>query len=401
MITTLSSEHSPAIRSRQRLAQGAVRALIAEQLLVGVVGAVGGLWPEFSSVLLRVLVVGLVMIDVFAAFTLLALAERRVRAPRMFAWAVGGIILAAVAKNFGVAGLIPSVSDLFRLLNIPLWLLIMSSPGVAEVIEVEILKRRRICIAILVAQLVLLAAARLEGWGGAYLSGDPLVGVLIYPLLLRPTRPAAGVGMAGLAGLLVIMSFKRTAWISATIGVVLIVCWSVRGLRLRRLVGLGAAAVIISAGVAWSGFAPAITSRLTRSSLSFSTVAGGGGADASLAQRNDEVAIQIQRMREGAPTATILGLSSEEQELSTGKTTHAIHNTHVFLLTSGGLLWLLAVLAGRQRSPGRIGVPLLIGAVVTMVDGFGGNSALNPSFGIAFAVISCAVARAWRGLFSS
>lgn len=384
---------------RSLLAKGLASALVAEQVLVVAVGGLGSLRVEFSSLLLRAFILGLILIDVVIAARLLPLGGPRIRAPRLFVWAGLGLLLAAVAKNAGTAPLLASATDLFRLANILLWMFLMATPGVAGALEPAILRHKRTLTLLLASQFVLLLLARARGWGGAYLSGDPLVGVLMYPLLLRRSSRWDALAITCVASGLVVLSLKRTAWLSASIAVVVFVAWSIRHLRLTRLIQLVGALAFLFLVIATSGWGEVVVSRLRRATLTTSRVVEAGGADASLARRNDEVAVQLNRLAASPVDGVTLGLSSSTQELASGATTHAIHNTFVFLLASGGVLWIAAVAAARPRIPEGVSMPLAVGALVTLVDAAGGNSALTPSLGIAFGVLAAQTTVWWRRVF--
>jgi len=80
--------------------------------------------------------------------------------------------------------------------------------------------------------------------------------------------------------------------------------------------------------------------------------------------------------------------------------THAIHNTPIFLVFGGGLLWLGVFLMSGRREVAAVSRELTVLTLImvgTLLDSAGQNLALTPSFGLALAVLYAWV-RSFRGI---
>lgn len=366
-----------------------VRILLGEQLLTATIGIAGGLWPQQSALFLHALIAGQLLLDGAAFLLLFQLSGFKFGRPRMFAFCLVGLLVAAVVKNLHVSPASAAI-DLIRLVVPLLWLALTPVEGFAADFLEQVHQMRYVLIVILSAQIIGLAAGRLEGWGAAYLSGDPLVGFLIFPAMLDASDMAAQVVIVLLAVPLLIVSLKRTAWLSATVVLVLIAVGSWRAVSSRTLTRLAIVAVVGLTVSLLAAYALGAGSGLARRAESMTSIVANSGSDYSFAQRIQEINSDVVRLRANLVPSILIGLSSEEVRLPNGQMTHTIHATPFFLVFGGGLLWLVAfVLAGRQ---GHVdGSPALwlltFVAVGAILDSFGGNTALAPSFGLALVIV--------------
>lgn len=376
-----------------------VRILIGEQLLVALVGIGGGLWPSQSALLLHLLIGGQLCLDALGIFSLVALAGFKVDHPRLLAGTLLVLTAAAVAKNVHVS-VISASTDFARLVVPLMWISVTPVEDFGSQFLAELAKVRYVLIAILLAQVGGLAAGRLHGWGAAYLSGDPIIGLLVFPSILDGSDLVAQSLVALTTIPLLIVSLKRTAWLSAGVVVVMLAISSVGTisrsvvLRFGVVASLGVLVVVLFAVAIGSG------SRVTQRAETITTIAANSGSDYSFSQRLEEISAQLDRLKSNPVPSILFGLSSEEVRLPNGQATHAIHATPFFLLFAGGAVWVFAfALAGRsvRRSGCELNWVLIWVSVGILIDSFGGNDSLAPSFGIALAVLH-ALARAliWR-----
>lgn len=353
------------------------------------IGMAGGLWPSQSAFLLHLLIVGQLLLDGVAFLLLFQVSGLKVGRPRMFALCLGGLLIAAIVKNLHVSFTSAAI-DFIRLVVPLLWVALTPVDGFAEDFLEQVRRVRYVVIAVLAAQVIGLAIGRLEGWGAAYLSGDPLVGLLIFPAMIEGGDLIGQIVVVLLAVPLLIVSLKRTAWLSAVVVVILLVVGSWRLISLSTLIRLGIAA-FVGLVIALAAAYPlgAVNGVVTRAE-SVTTIVANSGSDYSFAQRIQEITAEVMRMRANPLPSVLFGLSSQEVHLPNGQMTHAIHATPFFLLFGGGLLWLAAFVAAGRRGLGGASPALWLLAIVAVgafLDSFGGNTALAPSFGLALVIL--------------
>jgi hypothetical protein len=375
-----------------------VRILLGEQLLTAIVGIAGGLWPAQSALLLHLLIVGQLLLDGVAFLLLFRLSGLKLGRPRIFALCFGGLMIAAIVKNLHVSWSSAAI-DFIRLVVPLLWLALTPVEGFAKDFLDQVRQVRYILVAVLAAQVIGLAVGRLEGWGAAYLSGDPLIGLLIFPAMIEGSDLVGQIVVVLLVVPLLIVSLKRTAWLSAIVVIILLAVGSWRSISRRTLTRVAIVAfvgLVMAFGITYaSGAGTGVVKRAE----SVTTIAANSGSDYSFEQRIQEITTEVARVRANPLPSLLFGLSSQEVRLPNGQMTHAIHATPLFLLFGGGLLWLLAfAVAGRQGQAGASPAMWLLAfvAVGTFLDSLGGNTALAPSFGLALAILRLQVIRLTR-----
>jgi hypothetical protein len=373
-------------QSSRAVARYVVAILFLENILVAFVGTLGGLSPASSSQLLQGLIVGQTALDAIGLILVARSARSLPVAPRTFLFFVGVLILSSGIKNQDVAPL-AVITDLLRVVVPLLWVAVLPADVLGTPLMKELSRHVRPLMLLLVAALGGLLLARRAGWGGAYLSGDPIIPLLVYPALAAGGRFLGRFSLGMSTILLVAASLKRTAWITALLALALLALAAPSRVRIRVVVGSAAVAVVVLVAVATLGLGGQISHRyLTISNALDQTV-----PDLSIAQRTEEVGTEVTRALANPIATAALGLSSEPITLSDQVVTHAIHNTPVFLLFSGGLPWIVALVAGRhwrgRQQRNHDGRLLALVALAALFDSIGGNQALAPSFGISLAVV--------------
>jgi hypothetical protein len=364
-----------------------VSVLLGEQALTAAIGIAGGLWPQRALGFLVGLIIGQLILNGLAIFFLVLGSGLRPSRPRAFAWCLGALVMAAIIKNLHVSPE-SSVIDLIRLTMPLLWVALIPDNIAGEFIR-QVARWRMLLVVILTIQLAGLVAGRIAGWGGGYLSGDPLTGLLVFPAIVTGEWSSGSILTAVLVAPLLLGSLKRTAWVSIAVVMALLGVSALRGVSrpaigrgvLLMLVGL--VAVFAAVQLRDGGKQIDVRARSLAASLSQPS------SDVSFGQRIDEVNVEWKRL-EAAPVQTIIvGVSSERTRLPNGLSTHAIHNTPAFLLFWGGLIWLIALLIASRQSVTRSSPEswlLVIVGIGTLVDSLGGNTSLAPSFGFALAI---------------
>jgi hypothetical protein len=373
--------------------------LLAEQLLTGAIGVWGGLRLSDAPTLLHAQIVGLVVLDGLGLMLLLRRAGWRPRVSRIFVVCVAALCVAAIVKNLDVSPVSATI-DVVRLLVPLLWVALIPMSNFAQSFFDQVRRRRLLVIAILSAQVIGLVAGRFLGWDRAYLSGDPITPALIVPTVLSGGAIAGPAVTVLLAAVLLVGSLKRTAWLSAVVAIVLLAAGSARFMSLRSLIRAAIVVVLVIAtmfaAIRIVGFGDRLSLRATSIAVSLSR------PDDSVGQRLEEIAVESARVKSQPVQSLFVGVSSEDFLLSNGQFTHAIHNTPLFLLFGGGLIWLLALLGAGRTPPGpRSEQDWLLTLIVvwTLLDSLGENMALAPSFGLALAAAHAQVRRlvaAWR-----
>jgi len=296
--------------------------------------------------------------------------------------------LAAIAKNIHVSPLSAAI-DLCRLVIPLLWVALLPIPSFAAEFFQQVVRHRKAVIVVLAVQIVGLAAGRLIGWQGSYLAGDPLVPPLVFTAALASGNLAGQAVTLILAATLLVGSLKRASWLAAFVVLVLLVLSSWRSLSrpmLARIALLGFVAIF-----AVLAFAQALSpnGRLIARAESIASSVSQSGRDDAINQRLDEVRVEVDRLLAAPVPAFLVGLSSDNMRLPNGQSTHAIHNTLVFLLLGGGVVWLAALVsAGRKQTMGASRTESILTVIVmaTLLDSLGENMALAPSFGLALAI---------------
>ncbi len=378
-----------------------VYVLLGEQLLTGVIGIWGGLQVSAVPSLLHAQIVGQLLLDAVAFLFLLRLFGWRHRWSLVLAGCLATLLVAAVIKNIYVSALSAAI-DVCRLIVPLLWVALVPIAGFADNFFEHVIRQRRILIVLLAAQLLGLAAGRLSGWEGSYLSGDPLTVPLVFTAALVRTATLDQVLTLVFAAILLIGSLKRTSWLSALVVIGLLALGSKQ--LIRRVVTMRFALVGVLGIVVILGFAQVLgfTGPLIARGQSIASSVTPTGRDDSVNQRLDEVRVETSRALSNPIPSLLFGLSSQNMRLPNGQSTHAIHNTPVFLLFGGGLAWLIAlVVAGRRQVGGATRAEWLLTVVVvgTLLDSLGENMALAPSFGLALAIIQGQVRRLFSAAF--
>jgi len=367
--------------------------LLGEQVLTAIIGIAGGLWPAQSALLLHLLIAGQLLLDGLGLLLLFQSSGHQVARPRLLVVSLIGLLLAAVAKNLHVS---PSAAaiDLVRLVVPLAWMALAPLGSIADEFLEQVGRIRYLIVAILVVQVVGLIGGRMEGWGAAYLSGDPLTGLLVFPAMVAGGDTIGQAAIVLMAVPVLVVSLKRTSWVSTAVVIVLLAVWSWRSASARALKRLSVVAIcglLLASAVAYRLGA---ANGVIRRAETITSIAANSGSDYSFAQRIQEITVEVNRIKANPIPTVLFGLSSEEVTLPNGQNTHAIHATPFFLLFGGGLLWVVAFLmAGIPRAiPHPEASPslwlLALIAIGSLLDSLGGNTALAPSFGLALAVTS-------------
>ena len=380
-----SSHHGPAAGTASIL----VYVLLAEQLLIAAIGVAGGFKVSLAPTFDHMQIIGELMLNGSAFLLLFRHHGLSPRWPRAFAIGVAGLVIASVVKNLHVAWQ-SALIDLVRLLVPLAWIALVPTEGLAHEFLTIVRNRRLLLVVILAAQLLGLVATRLAGWGGSYLSGDPITDPVVFPAALVGGLSLPSMLVAVLAILIVVGSLKRTAWLSATVVVGLLALASLRyasrGMLIRLAAGTLAMVFVVIVLVQLLGIGSLLVSRAESIGGSLNQ----SSRDVSVGQRLDEVAMQTARLARSPVSVAILGLSSAEIKLPNGQYTHAIHNTPVFYILGGGLLLVVTFVVAGRRATAVLSRDLTILAMImvgTLLDSLGQNLALTPSFGLALAIL--------------
>jgi hypothetical protein len=398
-LITAIKRRLPKLVSVEASAEVMVSVLLGEQLLNAVIGIAGGLWLDRAALLLHLLIIGQLLLDGIGLGALFYVSGLKLPHTRIFVLCLVGLCLAAVFKNLHVSPT-SAASDLLRLV-IPLgWIALTPVDDFWPAFIDRVRHRRYLVIALLALQIVGLVAGRLHGWGGAYLSGNPLIVFLVIPIVIDSTDLIAQTAAILLAVPLLIFSLKRTAWLSSGLVIVLVMAGSLRRFSGRAKRGLLIAGLVAIGIAVASVYGVAGGSEVAKRATSLTEIASNANSDYSFAQRVEEISSEITRVQRNPIPSLLFGLPSDEVKLPNGQVTHAIHVTPLFLLFGGGLLWIIAFLLAGRSPTGRMSSAqwlITVIAVGSLLDSLGGNNSLAPNFGIALAIIQMQIRRLFRG----
>lgn len=363
--------------------------LVCWQIIVTVVGSVCVLHPPGSSAALRALVV----VEVALAIGMVALGfERGFLRPKSALLAIFGLSIVIMSLGarvlVGQASLGVYIDNALRL-GLPLCIALAMTKA-PEIIGHSIHWIRHysfvtdVCAC---ATVLVLGAARYQGWSGAWIT-DPLIPVVAFPALFRQTGLSAP--RLFLYGLVVILSGKRwdiALWMAALVVGVLLQ----NRRKIKYIVLTGMTLVVAGYLLSTLGYLSTLedrgmnTFKFYRSGelLNSTSVTA---ADPSIGQRMEEIDKELASLHDN-PINFFFGRNLADIRLENGKVTHAIHCTPVFLLVRGGLFWLLALFWVRGRRSGKMPRSFGLAIAVTLLDSFAANMTLDPGFLVSLAAL--------------
>ncbi len=371
-----------------------VAVLVAEQVALVLVGALGAFDLARSPIWLRALLLTQLGLSIALVVRFFPGTPIRPRFPLLAAWAAGGLVV-SIGVRGALDGASPAtVADTVARLFLPLVLVAVLSARPALLQDLRG-GDRRVVIAVVgaaVATVGVLGFRHLQGLNNAWLSGDPVLPLLAVPLLARGGRSARVAGP--LIAVALLLSGKRFALLAWAFAVVLSITL-VRGRRLARTARVTAFLAVALALLAATGLLTVTLQRAgSATNLLRAHEVGQANSttniDPSTGQRLEEIRVAVGRGDD--PPSWVVGAPFGDIVLENGIVTHAIHNTPIFMLTLGGPLWVAALIGLRARRDGqpkwlRRRSVLGLAAIVVLLDANAANMALSPSFACALAIL--------------
>lgn len=390
-LRVIPNSQAPRVSS-QTTASPLLRVLVVDQALVLLIGALGAISPAHSDRWLRLFLVTEAALTVTLILWLkmrVRLCSRRIL---MSYWAATALALAIIARAIlSDASTLVIADNVARIvLPVLLTILLLSRPELLSPLTEPSRATERGIILVSAGTVLVLVGTRLRGFGGAWLSGDPILPLLALPVLVTPSRRSPAPTMLVL--LAVALSGKRLAilvWVPVLLAAVL---WQ-RGTPLLRVTigAIFALSLLAATGALPSTLERVRTASRLLSQADVSTATSAIDTDPSTGQRIEELRL-LKNEATASPVNLMLGTPFIEYELDNGGRTHAIHTTPALLAAAGGIPLFLLIFAHRPSSQSSkrfpsVGIGLRLGAVVTIADSLVGNMALSPAFAMALCVL--------------
>ena len=390
MTTTVGRSRTANAASPERtLAGRVVGIMFTWQFAVSAIGAAGAILPSYSSIWLRVFLVTSAVLCTLLAGLLLSHGQSRPVSPLGAAYGLTAIL---GSLTFHIAfsepfDLLVLADNTLRLL-LPLLIVLgaTSAPRLWDEM-LGMLERHAFVVDFAALWTIgMIVVGRSRGWSTSWLTGDPLVALLAFPLILRSGR----LDVPRLALYLFVIALSGKRWtLLCWLGVVLVSFVFLHRYRLRRIVQASVGGALVLFVLSYTGALTAVTHRTETAfalleSQEVLTASSISAVDASSGQRVEEVRLELSAWI-GSAENVLLGRDLVEIDLRSGGSTHAIHATPVFLLVRGGFCWLVALLLmrGGHRPKRRT---FTLAAWLTLLESAASNNALDPTFGLALAI---------------